>query len=60
MNKFLDFITGGFFNYIGALVRLPFEKEPYSKLAEENISNTYGMFVTTVLLLAFFAYIRFS
>ena len=60
MNKFFDLLTGGFFNYIGALIRLPFEKEPYNKLVEENISNTYGMLVTTVLLFAIFAFIKFT
>jgi hypothetical protein len=59
MRNFLDFITGGFFNYIGAIVRLSFSKEKFATLVEENQSNNYGMLVTTILLFAVFIYIKY-
>jgi hypothetical protein len=59
MKHFLDFITGGFFNYIGAIVRLPFSKEKFATLVEENQSNNYGMLVMTILLFAVFVYIKY-
>jgi len=60
MNDFFDFITGGFFNYIGALVRLPFSKKKYSELVEETQSNNIGMLVTVILFFGVFVYIKLS
>lgn len=59
MNNFFDFITGGFFNYLGAFVRLPFSKEKFSTLVEETQSNNYGMLVMTVILIIAFVIIRY-
>jgi hypothetical protein len=58
--QFLDFISGGFFNYLGAMVRVPFSKKKFSILVEERLSNSVGMLVMTILLLAFFIYIKLS
>lgn len=30
LNEFIDFITGGFFNYLGAAVRVLFSKKKFS------------------------------
>ena len=60
MKDFFDFITGGFFNYIGALVRLPFSKKKYSELVEETLSNNVGMFVTAIITLGVFVFIKIS
>jgi hypothetical protein len=54
----IDFVTGGFFNYLGALVRKPFNKKSYAQLAEENLSNTIGMLVMTVILFVTYAYFK--
>ncbi len=35
----VDFITGGFFNYLGASARKPFSKKTYNQLAEETIAT---------------------
>jgi hypothetical protein len=58
--EFIDFITGGFFNYIGAAARLPFSKKKFTSLAEERLSNSVGMLVMTILLIALFLYIKIS
>ena len=60
LDQFLDFITGGFFNYLGAAVRAPFSKTKFSSLVEERLSNSVGMLVMTILLFAFFLYIKLS
>jgi hypothetical protein len=60
LNDFIDFITGGFFNYMGAAVRFPFSKKKFSSLAEERLSNSVGMLVMTILLIGLFLYIKFS
>jgi len=57
---FIDFITGGMFNYIGALLRLPFSKKKFSVLAEDTLSNNIGMLATAILLFLFVVYIKFS
>jgi hypothetical protein len=57
---FFDFITGGIFNYLGAIIRLPFSKEKFSVLAEESLSNSIGMFVSAIILFLVFAYIYLS
>jgi len=59
MNNFFDFITGGFFNYIGAAWRKLFSKEKFSVLAKENLSNSIGMLIVTVLIFVLFAIIKF-
>ena len=59
-DRFLDLITGGFFNYLGALVRLPFSKKKYAVLADEALSNSMGMLVMTILLFGVFAWIRYG
>ncbi len=59
MKQFFDFIAGGFFNYIGAIVRMPFSKEKFATLVEDNQSNNYGMLVMTIMLLALFVYIKY-
>jgi len=56
---FIDFITGGIFNYLGAAIRLPFSKKKYMALAEETQSNNIGMLATAILLLFVFIYIRY-
>jgi hypothetical protein len=55
-----DFITGGFFNYLGALARKPFSKKTYKLLAEETMSNNIGMLVMTIFLFIAYAYYKFS
>jgi hypothetical protein len=50
---FFDFISGGAFNYIGAIIRLPFSKERFSVLVKETLSNNIGMFTTAILLFLF-------
>jgi hypothetical protein len=60
MNDFFDFITGGFFNHIGAAWRKLFSKEKYSVLVQETLSNSIGMFIFTVFLLLVFVVIRFK
>jgi hypothetical protein len=57
-DNFLDFITGGFFNVVGAAARSFFSKKKYSQLLEETISNYVGMTIFTVILLGFFFYIK--
>jgi len=59
MNRFIDFITGGFFNYIGAAWRKLFSKEKFLVLVEENLSNSTGMLIMTVLLFILFALIKY-
>jgi len=58
--NFLDFITGGFFNYLGAMARKPFSKKNFMQLAEERLSNTIGMVVMTVLIAIAYAYYKYS
>jgi hypothetical protein len=58
--QFLDFITGGFFNVIGAAARVLFSKKKYAVLLEEPLSNYIGMVVMTVLLIGVYLYIKFS
>lgn len=48
--NFLDFITGGFFNYLGAMARAPFSKRSFKELVPETLSNNIGMVVMTILL----------
>ena len=60
LNHFLDFITGGIFNHLGALVRLAFSEKKYPELVKENLSNSIGMLVMTILLLGLFAWIRYQ
>jgi len=59
-DSFLDFITGGFFNVVGAAARFLFSKKRYSQLLEETMSNYVGMAIFALILLALFAYIKFS
>lgn len=59
-DQFLDFITGGFFNHLGALVRLAFSEKKYPELLKENLSNSIGMVVMTILLFGLFAWIRYQ
>ena len=59
-DNFLDFITGGFFNVVGAAARSLFSKKKYSQLLEEPMSNYVGMAIFTLLLLVVFVYIKFS
>jgi len=54
--KLLDFFSGGFFNIIGATVRAPFSQTKFKDLVEENLSNSIGMLVMTIVLFAVFAY----
>ena len=58
--NFLDFITGGFFNYLGAMARKPFSKKTFVQLVEERLSNTIGMVVMTVLIAIAYAYYKYS
>jgi len=58
LDNFLDFITGGFFNVVGAAARRLFSKKKYSQLLEETMSNYVGMAIFTLILLAFFFYIK--
>ena len=60
LNEFIDFITGGFFNYIGAAVRVLFSKKKFSVLARERLSNSVGMLVITILLIGLFLWIKLS
>lgn len=57
---FLDLITGGFFNYLGAAARKPFSKKTFTQLIEEKQSNNIGMVVMTMLLAIAFAYYKYS
>jgi hypothetical protein len=57
---FFDFITGGCFNYLGAITRLPFSKEKFSVLVKETLSNSIGMFASAIILFLVFAIIYFS
>jgi hypothetical protein len=57
---FIDFITGGVFNYLGAIIRLPFSKKKFSVLAEDTLSNNFGMFATAVIFFIFLIYLKFS
>jgi len=56
----MDFITGGFFNYVGAAVRLLFSKKKFSSLVQETQSNYTGMLVVTILLFIFFLWVKLS
>ena len=58
--NFLDFITGGFFNYLGALARKPFSKKTFPQLVEEKQSNNVGMLVMTLLLAIAYGYYKYS
>jgi len=60
LDFFLDFITGGFFNYLGAIIRLPFSKEKFSVLVEDKLSNSIGMFASAVILFILFAFVYLS
>jgi hypothetical protein len=60
LNNFFDFITGGFFNYIGAGVRVLFTNRKFSSLLKDTMSNYVGMMVMGILLLALFLYIKYS
>jgi len=60
LDFFLDFITGGCFNYLGAIIRLPFSKEKFSVLVEDKLSNSIGMFASAVILFIFFAFVYLS
>ena len=51
---FFDFISGGGFNYIGAIIRLPFSKKKFSVLVEESLSNSIGMFASAIILFLVF------
>jgi hypothetical protein len=56
-STFLDFVTGGFFNYIGALLRKPFSKKTYAQLLQENTSNNVGMIafgIPVILILVYY------
>ena len=57
-DSFLDFITGGFFNVIGAIARKLFSKRKYSDLVEEPLSNYIGMVVFTFFLLGGYFYLK--
>jgi hypothetical protein len=58
-SQFIDFITGGFFNVLGAVVRLPFSKKKYGQLLEEPTSNYLGMVVMTIILLGLYLSIQY-
>jgi hypothetical protein len=60
LNGFIDFITGGFFNYIGAAARVLFSGKKFSSLVKEKQSNYVGMLVMTVLLFGLFLRIKLS
>jgi len=60
LNDFIDFITGGFFNYLGAAVRVLFSKKKFSSLVQEKQSNYVGMLVMTILLFGLFLWIKMS
>jgi len=57
---FFDFITGGMFNYLGAIIRLPFSKERFSVLVKDTLSNSIGMFASAIILFLLFAIKYFS
>jgi len=58
LDSFLDFVTGGFFNVIGAAARKLFSKRKYSDLVEESLSNYIGMVVFTIILLGGYFYLK--
>jgi hypothetical protein len=58
--QFFDFVTGGFFNYIGAAARVLFSKKKFSALVEERLSNSIGMLVMTIFLFVLFFWIKMS
>jgi len=60
LNEFIDFITGGFFNYIGAAARILFSKKKFSSLVQEKQSNYVGMLIMTLLLFGLFLWIKMS
>ena len=60
MKDFVDFITGGFFNFIGAAWRKLFSKEKFSVLVKENLSYNIGMLILTILIFALFAVIKLT
>jgi hypothetical protein len=56
----VDFITGGFFSYVGAAVRILFVEEKFSSLVKDPMSNNIGMLVLTILLFGVVLYIKLS
>jgi hypothetical protein len=60
LDFFWDFITGGIFNYIGAIIRLPFSKEKFPVLLKDTLSNNIGMFATAIIFFVFLIYLKFS
>jgi hypothetical protein len=60
LDFFFDFITGGMFNYLGAMIRVPFSKEKFSVLVKEALSNSIGMFASAIILFVIFALVYFS
>jgi len=60
LDQFLDLITGGIFNLIGAATRVLFSKKKFHALVEEPMSNYIGMLVVTIFLFGFFLYIKSS
>jgi len=60
LDFFFDFITGGCFNYLGAIIRLPFSKEKFAVIVEESLSNSIGMLASAIILFLVFAYVYFS
>ena len=57
---FFDLISGGGFNYIGAIIRLPFSKKKFSVLVEESLSNSIGMFASAIILFLVFVDMNIS
>ncbi|MBL7740450.1 MAG: hypothetical protein JNK14_14630 [Chitinophagaceae bacterium] len=60
LDEFIDFITGGFFNYLGAAARILFTKEKFSVLVKEKQSNHTGMLVMSSILFGLFLWIKLS
>jgi hypothetical protein len=60
LDEFIDFITGGFFNHLGATVRILFSKRKYSELVQEKLSNYMGMFIMTIFLLILYVWYKLS
>ncbi|HEY6502910.1 MAG TPA: hypothetical protein VIZ28_02940 [Chitinophagaceae bacterium] len=60
LDHFIDFITGGFFNYLGAAARVLFSDEKFSTLVKEKQSNYVGMLVMTIFLFGLFLWIKLS
>ncbi|MEI9909176.1 MAG: hypothetical protein WDO71_05665 [Bacteroidota bacterium] len=59
LGKFIDFIFGGFFSYIGAAVRILFVNRRYHSLLKDTMSNYVGMMMMCFLLLLLVVYIRY-